>query len=386
MKITAIREATIPLRSEIRNSAISFAHMTTSAVVLETDVVRDGAPVTGYGFGAIGRYAQGGLLRERFLTRLGRAAPGDLLEDDGSNISPEKAWRVMMTDEKPGGHGDRAVAVGAVDMALWDLAAKIAGKPLYQFLAFRHGLPQPAPAVRVYAAGGYYDPAGGVTRLQAEIRGYLDQGFTAVKIKIGGAALAEDLRRVEAVLSILPPGAQLAVDANGRLPRAAALACTEALNAYPLLWLEEPGDPLDFELNREVVACSTNPIATGENLFSVQDARNLVRYGGMNPARDFLQMDPVLAYGLVEYHRILAMAATAGWPKTQLSPHGGIQFALHVAAAFGLYGSEAYPGVFQPAGGFATGAPVENGRVRLTDAPGIGIELKNDLYRVFQEI
>jgi D(-)-tartrate dehydratase len=384
MRITAIRDAIVPLRSEIRNAYISFSEMTASVVAIHTDVVRDGRPVVGFGFNSNGRYGQSGLLRERFIPRLERARPEDLLTEDGANFDPAGAWSIAMANEKPGGHGERSVAVGVLDMALWDAVAKIEGKPLYRLLADRYHGGVAAESVYVYAAGGYYYPGKDIPMLREEIGRYLDLGYTTVKIKIGGASLAEDRARVEAVLALLPAGGELAVDANGRFDLATALAYAEALNAYPLKWYEEAGDPLDFEINREVTAVSRNPVATGENLFSMQDSRNLIRYGGMRPECDYLQMDPALSYGLVEYRRTLAMLGENGWSAARCIPHGGHQFALHIAAGLGLHGNESYPGVFQPFGGFADRMPVEGGRVGLPDEPGIGIECKQNLYEAFR--
>lgn len=236
---------------------------------------------------------------------------------------------------------------------------------------YRQG--KPDPRVYVYAAGGYYHPGKNIAALLEEIRGYLEQGYTTVKIKIGGDSLAEDLRRIEAVLALLSPGQQLAVDANGRFDLPTALACAQALNAYPLKWYEEPCDPLDFETLRQVARASKNPLATGENLFSCVDSRNLIRYGGLSAERDYLQMDPALSYSLVEYVRILEMLREHGWSAQRCLPHGGHQMALHIAAGFDLHGSESYPGVFRPFGAFADRIPVVNGRVELPDAPGIGI-------------
>jgi len=80
------------------------------------------------------------------------------------------------------------------------------------------------------------------------------------------------------------------------------------------------------------------------------------------------------------------MLGRHGWSPRRCVPHGGHQFALHVAAGLGLGGNESYPGVFKPFGGFADGVPVEGGRVRLPDAPGIGIELKSDLLREYEKL
>jgi L-alanine-DL-glutamate epimerase-like enolase superfamily enzyme len=386
MRIRAIHNAVVPIASEIRNAYISFAKMTVSVVAVVSDVERNGRPLVGYGFNSNGRYDQLGLLSRRFIPRLLAADFRSLLDDQRDNIDPHKAWRIMMADEKPGGHGERSVAVGVLDMALWDLAAKIEDKPLYRLLADRYRTGEADESVWVYAAGGYYYPGKDVPQLVDEMRRYVDLGYESVKIKIGGAPLDADLTRIEAVLEAIGPRRRLAVDANGRFDLATALAYAEALAPYPLLWYEEPGDPLDYALNAQVAASSAIPVATGENLFSSQDARNLLRYGGMRPERDRLQMDPALSYGLVEYLRTLDALAAEGWSPRRCVPHGGHQFALHLAAGLGLGGNESYPGVFEPFGGFADGVPVEDGRVKLPDAPGIGIEAKQRLRNVYERL
>jgi L-alanine-DL-glutamate epimerase-like enolase superfamily enzyme len=386
MRVVAIHDDTISLRSTIRNAYISFAEMTASAVVVVSDVVRNGKPLKGYGFNSNGRYSQSGILRERMIPRLLNAPPESLLDGKCRNFDPLKAWQVMMTNEKPGGHGERSAAVGALDMALWDLVAKIEDRPLYRVLADRCRNGVADPDVFVYAAGGYYYPDKELSALQEEIRGYRDLGYECVKIKIGGAPLDEDLRRIEAVLQLVGKGEALAVDANGRFDSKTALRYAEALAPYELKWYEEPGDPLDFVLLAEVAQASPTPVATGENLFSLVDSRNLIRYGGLDPSHDVLQMDPALGYGLTEYLRILEMLTDHDWSWQRCIPHGGHQFSLHIAAGLGLGGNESYPGVFQPFGGFADDVPVERSRVRIPDAPGIGIECKANLHRVFQSL
>ena len=380
MKIVDIVESTRPIKSAIRNAYIDFSKMTLSLVAVVTDVVRDGKPVIGYGFNSNGRYGQGHLVRERFRPRVMEAAPASLLDDAGTNIDPHKIWACMMTNEKPGGHGERSVAVGTIDMAVWDATAKIAGLPLHELLAQRYGNGQANPKVFVYAAGGYYHPGKGVQGLLDEMKGYIDRGYSVVKMKIGGASLGEDQQRIEAVLKMLKPGQQLAVDANGRFDLPTALAYGKALSQYPLFWYEEAGDPLDYELQKALGEAYAGPLATGENLFSMQDARNLIRYGGMRADRDWLQFDCALSYGLVEYLRTLDMLKEYGWSPSRCVPHGGHQMSLAIAAGLGLGGNESYPDLFQPYGGFPDGVKVDNGYVTLPSLPGIGFEGKADLY------
>jgi L-alanine-DL-glutamate epimerase-like enolase superfamily enzyme len=312
------------------------------------------------------------------------ADPASLLDETGENLDPHKIWAAMFTNEKPGGHGERSVAIGTIDMAVWDAVAKIAGQPLFRLLAERHAR-KADPRVFVYAAGGYYYPNKGVEQLRAEMRSYLDRGYTVVKMKIG-AGLEEDCTRIEAVLAEIGSEAQLAVDANGRLDLNGAIAYAIMLRDYPLFWYEEAGDPLDYALQAALAEHYPGPMATGENLFSHQDAQNLLRYGGMRPDRDWLQFDCALSYGLCEYQRTLDVVREHGWSRRRCIPHGGHQMSLNIAAGLGLGGNESYPDLFQPFGGFPDGVRVEHGHVTMPELPGIGFEGKAELIGVMREL
>jgi L-alanine-DL-glutamate epimerase-like enolase superfamily enzyme len=293
----------------------------------------------------------------------------------------------MLSDEKPGGHGERSVAVGTVDMALWDAIAKIEDKPLYRVLAERYRGGEIDDKIWVYAAGGYYSPGKGIDALQDELRSYVDMGYHTVKMKIGGAPLDEDIRRIEGALKVVDnDGQRLCVDANGRFDQETAIAYGRAMAPYNLRWYEEAGDPLDYELNANLAAEYAPVLATGENLFSHQDARNLLRYGGMRPDRDVLQFDCALSYGLVEYLRTLDVLTEMGWSWRRVVPHGGHQMSLNIAAGLGLGGNESYPGIFQPFGGFADDVPVVDGYAGLPDSPGIGFERKHELISLMRTV
>ncbi|MEJ1994655.1 MAG: mandelate racemase/muconate lactonizing enzyme family protein [Limibacillus sp.] len=385
MRIKEIRETVVPIKSAIRNAYIDFSQMTVSVVAVITDQVRDGRPVVGYGFNSNGRYAPQGLLRERFIPRL-QQAEAESLQDENGLIDPHKAWDAMMANEKPGGHGERSVAVGVLDMAIWDALAKAEEKPLYRLLAERYRGGEEDEKVFVYAAGGYYYPGKDVEQLQEEFRRYLGMGYSVCKMKIGGASLEEDLRRIEAGIEVVGEPGRVAVDVNGRFDLETAIAYARALEPYGLFWYEEIGDPLDFQLQAVMADYYDKPMATGENLFSHQDARNLLRYGGMRPDRDYLQFDCALSYGLVEYMRTLDEVRAAGWSPRRCIPHGGHQMSLNIAAGLGLGGNESYPEIFKPFNGFADGEPVVDGYVGLPQAPGIGFELKNELYAVMSQL
>jgi len=386
MRIVDIREKTVSIASPIANAYIDFSKMTCSVVAVITDVIRDGKPVIGYGFNSNGRYGQGALMRDRFLARVLEADPESLIDKEHNNLDPFAIWKTLMTNEKPGGHGERSVAVGTIDMAVWDAVAKIEGKPLYRLLADRYRDGVADDKVWVYAAGGYYYPGKDQTKLKAEMQSYLDRGYDVVKMKIGAVPLDEDIRRIEAVLEVVGDGRRLAVDANGRFDLKTGIAYAEAIKKYNLFWYEEVGDPLDYALQAELANHYELPMATGENLFSHQDARNLLRHGGMRPDRDYLQFDCALSYGLVEYMRTLDVMKEMGWSSRRVVPHGGHQMSLNIAAGLHLGGNESYPDVFQPFGGFADGIQVENGYVGLPDIPGVGFEAKSALYAVMREL
>ena len=233
MRIVDIRECAIPLNSNIRNSSIDFSEMTTSVVAVITDVMRDGKPVAGFAFNSTGRYACGAQMRARFIPRILAAEPASLLDDTGENFDPAKILAAMLQREKSGGHSERSIGIGTIEIAVWDAVAKIAGKPLHRLLAERYNNGKVASKVFCYVGGGWYFPGQTVKDLQDEMRRHLDAGYTMVKMKVGGAPLAEDVRRVDAVKSILPAGAELAVDANSKFQRDEALGLCQGARAVP---------------------------------------------------------------------------------------------------------------------------------------------------------
>jgi L-alanine-DL-glutamate epimerase-like enolase superfamily enzyme len=385
MRITDIRETAIPLKSSLRNSSFDFSEMTTSVVAVITDVVRNGKPVCGFAFNSTGRYACGAAMRARFIPRILAAAP-DALLDAGGLLDPAKILACMMTREKAGGHSERSIAIGTIEVAVWDALAKIMDKPLHALLAERFSGGKVPETIFCYVGGGWYWPGQTIQDLQDEMRRHLAAGYTMVKMKVGGLALDEDLRRLQAVLKVVGSGDNLAVDANCKFARDEALAYARALAPFKLRWFEEPCDPLDFALFAELASVYAPPLATGENLFSSQDVENLVRFGGWRPGHDFIQNDPPQAYGITQYARTVAMLERRGWPRASLYPHGGNQMSLAIAAGFGLGGAESYPGVFGDFGGFADDARVEAGAIALSDRPGIGFEGQRALYRIMREL
>ncbi|NEA29934.1 mandelate racemase [Actinomadura bangladeshensis] len=379
MRIVDIREMSIPLQGNVTNSVVSFADHTVSLVALISDVRRNGRPLVGVAFNSIGRFAQGGILRERMIPRVLSADPDSLLAPDTGLLDPGRVLKRVMKDEKPGGHGDRAAAAAAIELACWDLLAKHAAEPAHVVIAKAYGRAPGWDGAPVYAAGGYYRPGDDVRHLRTELNGYRDDGYPAVKIKIGGLPLDEDLRRVEAAVEVMGGGHAVAVDANGRFGWTQALAYAEALAGLRLRWYEEAGDPLAFDLNRRLAEVYPGAVATGENLFSVQDVRNLLLYGGVRAGLDVLQMDAGLSYGLTEYVQMIELMEEHGIDRRSAYPHGGHLINLHIVTGLGLGGCEAYPGVFQPFGGYGPGCRLADGRIHPADDPGFGLEAKPGL-------
>jgi D(-)-tartrate dehydratase len=386
VRITDIREIAVPLRSTLRNAVFDFSEMTTSVVAVATDVVRDGKPVVGFAFNSTGRYACGAQMRDRLIPRIMKAAPESLLNDRADNLEPEKILQCMMQREKPGGHTERSVAVGTIEVAVWDAVAKIEQRPLHAVLADRFGSGTVRSRIPCYVGGGWYAPGKGIGELQDEIRQRLDEGYTTMKIKVGGAPVAEDLDRIDAALQVVGTSEHLAVDANAGFDAERARLYAKALARYNLRWLEEPTDPAAFALLAEIAAMYPAPLATGENLFSTQDIENLVTFGGLRPKSDILQVDVPQSYGIVQFARTVRMLEAKGWSRRSIFPHGGNLMTLAIVAGFGLGGCEAYPGVFGVFAGFADDAKVEGGMLTLSDRPGIGFEGQNALYEVMRNV
>ncbi len=383
MRIVDIREASVPI-SRYQDASLPSGGLTTSIVAIVTDVIREGKPVVGYGFASVGRFAQGGLIRERFAPRLAAAREVELLDEAATNLDPFRAWRIMMNNEKPGGHGERCVAVGTLDMALWDAAAKIANLPLYQYLSQRTARPQIGnPAVRVYAGGGYYYPADDLARLSDEVCRFRDLGYRDVKIKIGSATLTEDLKRIDAAARSIGGLGHVAVDAIYAYSATSGIEAADVLAPLGLWWFEDICDPLDFETVKTVAKRYSGPIAAGEALFSAAEADLLDRYGGLRRDQDILLFDPVHCYGIPGYMKIVQLMESRGWPRSAFWPHGGHLFALHIAASLGLGGGEVNPLCFPPFGGYADGSIISEGVATPPELPGIGFEAKRDLRDLF---
>jgi L-alanine-DL-glutamate epimerase-like enolase superfamily enzyme len=395
----------------MRNASIAFDQMTASALVIRTDQSMGGEALVGLAFDSIGRYGKGGLLRERFIPRLLAAAPTDLLDEHG-HIDPSRCQAVLMRGEKQGGHGERPGAVGLLDAALWDLRAKQQGLPLWQCLrqstgpiasvsSFAASAPVTAtaplsatatdaatsapPRIATYASCGHFTDNPDPQALRDEVAQCLAWGYTTVKIKLSGRDARLDAQRIASALSAGLAPAQLAVDLNGQWD-ARCSDVLAVLAAQPLAWVEEPTPALDYAAMAAFCQGYGGPVATGENLFSGDDATNLLRYGGLRPAHDRLQMDISLSYGVGEYIRMIERAESLGWSRQAFWPHAGHLFAAHVVAGLGLGSHESAPDAARLYGGFWDGVPVVDGHIGLPPHPGVGFEHKANTMAVFDPL
>ncbi len=381
MRITAIQEATLPIGVAMANASIRFDSMTASALAVITDRVSEGKPVVGYAFDSIGRYASGALLKQRFLPRLLAASPDALLDSRGI-VDPDACYRIVMANEKGGGHGERSVAVGLLDAALWDLRAKQEGKPLWRSLADRYARRDATDRIPVYGTCGYFRAGTGLSDLESEVRRAADAGFTRVKIKLGGIRTADDCARIEAAGKGMGGTEHLAVDLNGGLEPDIAGDWLRQVEPYKLAWIEEPIEPLDYSLLASFIKHCPTPIATGENLFSWDDARNLLRYGGIRADRDIIQLDVSLSYGISEYLRVVGGFEAAGWSRKRFWPHAGHLFAAQVVAGLAIGGHEAAADASLPYGGFWDGTAIIDGHIRMPTLAGVGFEGKANFFKL----
>ncbi len=368
----------------MRNAAFDFSEMTTSVVAVVTDVVRGGKPVTGYAFNSTGRYACGAAMRARFIPRILAAQPDELLDDAGI-IDPSKVMQRMMMREKPGGDAERSIPIGTIETAVWDAVAKILDRPLWHILAERFGS-KALQQVPCYVGGGWYKPENDLAELTDEVRRHLGDGYTHLKIKVGGVSIRDDLARIESATSLIGAAERLAVDANAALSVERMRAYGEALAPLRLRWFEEPCGPLDYASFAQLARSYEAPLATGENLFCQQDVENLFNFGGFRKDRDILQIDPPQAYGVTAYAQMVARVEALGGSRQRIFPHGGNMMSFALVAGLGLGGCEAYPGVFAAFGGFADGMDVHDGYIAVPDYPGIGFEGQPALYQIMRGI
>ena len=383
MRIIDIKEQSIKLNLSLSNSMFSFKEMTTSIVKVDIDDGKD--THTGYAFNSTGRYACGAQMRNRFIPRLLSVNDDEILDNNG-DIDTKKALNIMMIGEKPGGDMERSVPIGTIETALWDAISKSKKLPLYEYLSQKFPNYNSTNRMFCYVGGGYYDDGKTISDLKDEIRNNFDNGYRLMKIKIGGAPIKEDIKRVEAAIETVGSSDKIALDANGGLKEEHILEYARELKNFGLSWFEEPTHPSNFSQYNEFISNYKGSVAGGENLYSIHDFINLIRYGGFRKNIDLLQIDIPQSYGISYFNDALIALEKHEWGVNKIMPHGGNQMSLHIACGFGLSMCEAYPNVFGVFSGYDDSYKLDEGYINLSDRPGIGFEGQNDLYSLFKDI
>lgn len=247
----------------------------------------------------------------------GRAAKGALddllapvlLGQDPRDIN--RLWdRLYWQTVRAGRRGNLLHALSAIDIALWDHQAKVAGMPLYKLLgAYREEVP-------CYASGGYYYEGLEIfSKLEAEVRGYLEQGFKAIKMKVGRLDPAKEAERVKLVRSVIGPDLKLMIDANqAYLDVNTCMELCRRVEPYDITWFEEPL-PVDMvDAHVRLRKQTAIPIATGEVSATRWEFQGLIASGAV----DYVQPDATVCGGVSEWLKIAALAGAQG---VSLAPH-----------------------------------------------------------------
>lgn len=371
--IANLRPASIALNAQLFDATLAYGELSVSVVMVESTVERDGQALVGYGLSPLGWHAPTDTIERRMLARLRAVAP-DELQTRAGTLDPLAVREFLLTHEPPGIDAGRALAAATIEMALWDLAAKIEERPLYRLLAERFNGGRGAQSVDVTAACGYYSLDPNQPPLASEITRLQELGYRAIEARIGGLELDDDLEPLAGAIQLAGGPGNVALNAACGLDEDLAVEYAEALAGRELRWLAELGDPHDFEFFEELSDAYPAPLATGSRLISLGEIRNLLRYSALRPERDLLLLDPA-ALGLSALLESLALLPEHGWQRHSVVAAGGQPlFALHVAAGLGLAGSVAAPLAFTPFGELGDGVTLVDGRATPPGTPGIGFE------------
>jgi L-alanine-DL-glutamate epimerase-like enolase superfamily enzyme len=213
-------------------------------------------------------------------------------------------------------------AISAIDIALWDLNARSLDLPLYKFLG--HWAKDRVPA---YASGGYYVEGKAANQLGRELTSYVEQGFNAVKMKVGRLTLGEEEERIRAARHAIGPDVKLMLDANNAwrdLPT--ALLYCKRYEKYDPYWIEEPFSPDDIENHSKLSRLTQIPVATGE----IEAGRWRFRELLDKRAAVIVQADAAVCGGISEWRRIADIATSYG---VTICPHWFHDLHAHLVAA-----------------------------------------------------
>ena len=285
----------------------------------------------------------------------------------------ERIWDRMYRDNrKPVAKGSYIEALGSVDIAVWDIIGKALSMPVYKVLGAY------TDKLRVYAAGGYYRDDKTTADLVAEMEGYVDEGFRAVKMKIGGEPMHVDAERVRAVREAIGPRIDLLLDANNKWLAYDAIRFGRMVEKYEPFWFEEPVVADDFEGCAEVKHALDIPIVAGENEFTRWGTRDLIEHR----SADILNLDTVMAGGITEHRKISVLASAYHIP---VAPHGSPHMASHLLASTpNALIMETYPGVQSQYNPALPLYPVKDGYITMPQTPGIGIDPSPEMVKRYK--
>ncbi len=360
MKITAIdlQEYRWARTVPITNGKHTYTHVNYALVKISTD---DG--ITGIGLG------HGGGIERATIEHLKPLLIGE------DPIDVERLWHKMWVPKLIGRRGITTRAISAIDIGLWDIRGKAANMPLYKLLGgFRDRVPG-------YIAGGYYEEGKGLRELAKEMEQNLSLGARAIKIKIGGVPMHEDVARVKAVRDAIGPDVRLLVDANCAYRAYEAARIARRIEEYDVFWFEEPVAPDDYDGHRKVAQASSIPVATGENEYTRYGFRDLIKA----EAASILNPDAKILGGVTEFMKVAALAQAH---DLDIAPHGSQDIHIHLVAAIsnGLM-LEFYRDSVDPMWGRIyreTLSMNADGTVNVPTGPGIGIDPNEDVLAEFR--
>ena len=376
MKIVSIAERTAPIASSLRNARIDFSEITASVVAVVTDQFRDGRRVVGHAFNSFGRYGCGGPLRERFIPRLLRATPAELNDPASGIVDPQRALDLMLRREKAGAHAERSMAVGTLELALWDIVGKYHGVPVYELL----GGPC-RDRIRMYrGVGGATPEAAAAAALAAK-----EQGFDCLKTGAADGAcrlidtprIVDDaVARIAAMREAVGRDFDIAIDCHGRFSPAMALRFCDAVADLTPMFVEEPVLPENVDALAALTRKARVPIATGERLYTKWEFREVLEKCELA----VVQPDLSHAGGISESKKIAALAEA--W-YVALAPHcplGPVALAacLQVDACCPNFLVQEHTPDALGKGYLRQPLVVENGHIALPTGPGLGIELDEE--------
>jgi L-alanine-DL-glutamate epimerase-like enolase superfamily enzyme len=358
MKITNVRSVLvrIPLQRPVR---IATREVHGREFVLTFVQTEDGLQGVGYTYAG----TVGGTMVQAAVDDVLRPL---LLYSDACFI--ERHWATMFQDGLlVGRRGALLRAISAVDIALWDLAGKRAGMPLYQLLG---GYQAEVPA---YASGGYYMEGKGPDGLAREMERYLRTGFTSVKIKVGGVSIEEDVARVKAARDAIGHKVRLALDANNAYKSVSeAIRAAEAFKPYDIWWFEEPLAPDNIPGQAEVARVVGMPVATGEIHQTRWDFRDLI----LHRAAQILQPDAGVLGGISEWMKVAHTAASFDIP---VAPHWHADLHVHLVGAVANALTVEYFFLEEDIYNFERilreRLTPTKGSIRVPDRPGLGLVL-----------